>query len=345
MHGLPRRVHDPRPGGYGSISPARSAVGSAHAAVCSTATGALSSPAAPIPAPRSATPRPVPATAPAMAGVAADDSGWWELDSSESIPAPAAVAVAGRRPAGVGAVAASAVPAATDWTKLDDSEAEELDAGPVGSGRPSASASGKDWVRPAAIAGGIVVGSIAFFLAFSLVSGALRSGSSGSSGSVAPGSPAGDSPIVQNDSDTPPAAKADDPDSAPAAKAAVATSPAASQHREAVDALIRAYNLIAEGYARIHDADSIAAGREQVARGAVQLRASAHRGRGLPALSPAERKALIGQAGPELLAAIDRVLAQLRRLREVQGIRSDFDRLIDAYTQSRHEIQRELDGA
>jgi hypothetical protein len=128
------------------------------------------------------------------------------------------------------------------------------------------------------------------------------------------------------------------PESTPAPKPG---SPA-PEHRRVVEAVIGAYNEIADGYSRIRDADSIRQGSRQVARAAEQLRSMAQRGRTLPPLSPTEREELIRQNGPPLLQAVDRILGELRRLKETQGLRSDFDRLIDAYTRTRQEIEREV---
>jgi hypothetical protein len=52
---------------------------------------------------------------------------------------------------------------------------------------------------------------------------------------------------------------------------------------------------------------------------------------------------LIRETGPPLLQAVDRVIGELRRLRATPGARSDFDRLIDGYTRTREDIQREVD--
>jgi hypothetical protein len=115
------------------------------------------------------------------------------------------------------------------------------------------------------------------------------------------------------------------------------------QHREAVDALVRAYNAIADGYARIRDMNSLPDGNGSIARAVDELRSAAQRGRSLPALSPDDREVVIRHGGPALLGAIDRVLGELRRLKETPGLRSDFDRLIEAYTRARQEVQREID--
>ena len=109
------------------------------------------------------------------------------------------------------------------------------------------------------------------------------------------------------------------------------------------NALIRAYNDIADGYARIRDADSIADGKGLISRGVEHLKRAAQRGRSLPTLAPPDREDVIRRSGPPLLQAVDRVLDELRRLKLTPGLRSDFDRLIDAYTHTRQEIQRELE--
>jgi hypothetical protein len=43
-----------------------------------------------------------------------------------------------------------------------------------------------------------------------------------------------------------------------------------------------------------------------------------------------------------LLQAVDRVIHELQRLRATPGLRSDFDRLIAAYTRVRQEIEQEI---
>lgn len=244
-------------------------------------------------------------------------------------------------PAAAARAVAAAVPAATDWATFDESDAEDDE--PVGragsrpAAQPAASPNRRKWIMAGALAAGVGVGSIMWFVMYNLVSGTVRS-TMDPEGQLAAREETAPSTVAANTEEpTPPAA-------APGAKPAATPSPAVSRHRETVDDLIRAYNQIADGYARIRDTSSIAAGRALVARGAVQLRASAHRGKTLPALSPAERKALIQQSGPPLLRAIDRVLDELRRLQATDGIRSDFDRLIDAYTRSREQVQREVDA-
>jgi len=87
----------------------------------------------------------------------------------------------------------------------------------------------------------------------------------------------------------------------------------------------------------------IASGDVPISYGVAQLRSAAQRGKNLPPLSPPERQALVRQTGPALLQAVDRVLGELRRLQATPGLRSDFERLIAAYTRTREEIQSELD--
>ena len=117
----------------------------------------------------------------------------------------------------------------------------------------------------------------------------------------------------------------------------------AAQHREAVNALIRAYNEIADGYARIRDADSITEGKGLISRGVEQPETGGATRAEPPASRAGDREDVIRRSGPPLLQAVDRVLDELRRLKSTPGLRSDFDRLIDAYTHTRQEIQRELE--
>jgi hypothetical protein len=281
---------------------------------------------------------------PVAARPAAGDSGWWELDSSESIPATTDRAGA-RQPRTARAVAAGpSAPSPAGWTRADDD-------GPVVTARP---------VRPksvvyASIAAGVIVGGIAYAVTYSLVSNALRPASP----SVAeppkdqPGPPTpavadatgprSSAPHDQPATPAPPPAVAEL--AGPKSSAPPSPQPAgpAERHREAVDALIRAYNEIADGYARVRDAGSIPSGNGPISRGVAQLRSAAQRGKNLPPLSPPERQALVRQTGPALLQAVDRVLGELRRLQTTPGLRSDFDRLIAAYTRTRDEIQSELD--
>lgn len=114
-------------------------------------------------------------------------------------------------------------------------------------------------------------------------------------------------------------------------------------HREIVDNLARAYNEIADGYASIRDAGTLPEGNAMVARGTKDLRWASDRGKTLPPLPASHRSALVRQAGPSLLRAVDRVLDELRRLRETRGLKGDFDRVLTAYTRTRDAIRREID--
>ncbi len=258
---------------------------------------------------------------PGAAMLAADDSGWWELDSSESIPAKAARAGTERYPA-----ARMTAPASKGRPALGiqvDDEGPLIEARPV---RPR-------WVTYAAIAVGVLIGAVAYAVAYSFVSNAL---------SPAP-TPVADQAAPGPGTATPPEEVAEAPPSGPGPTPAPTPSGVEAQHREAVEALVRAYNDIADGYARIRGADSIPQGRESIDRGVEQLRAAAQRARNLPHLAPAEREAVIRRGGPPLLEAIDRVLGELRRLKDTPGLRSDFNRLIDAYTRSREDVRREIE--
>ncbi len=305
---------------------------------CTACGGVFTIPAGPAPPVPADAPRPSPgpppvrrpaARVPAAVPPADDDSEWWELDSSESIPADAVRAGAGRRRSAAAAgVAVAAVPAATDWTTFQQPEGDgdELTPRP----RPTR----PNWVAPAAIAGGVLVGVIALVVTFSMVSG-TRGPSAPTDIADQPGAePTKVAPPPEPVADT----NAPGPESTPAPK----PGSSAPEHRRVVEAVIGAYNEIADGYSRIRDADSIRQGSRQVARAAEQLRSMAQRGRTLPPLSPSEREELIRQNGPPLLQAVDRILGELRRLKETQGLRSDFDRLIDAYTRTRQEIEREV---
>jgi hypothetical protein len=256
---------------------------------------------------------------------AADDSGWWELDSSESIPATAARAVTGRSPAPAAPAARMTAPASKGRPALGI----QVDEGPILEARPVR----PGWVTYAAIAGGVLIGAVAYAVAYSFVSNAL---------SPAP-TPVADRATPEPGSATPPEKVAEGPPSVPGPTPALTPSGAEAQHREAVEALVRAYNDIADGYARIRDAGSIPQGRESIDRGVEQLRAAAQRARNLPHLAPAQRLAVIRRDGPPLLEAIERVLGELRRLKDTPGLRSDFDRLIDAYTRSREDVRREIE--
>ncbi len=233
--------------------------------------------------------------APPVAG----DSGWWELDSSEAIPAPPARAGGGRA-----AAAVAAVPPASGWTTYESPEyALERPTRPSRPPRPA-------WVTPAAIGGGVLLGVVAIAIIFTLVS--RTSG-------PASAPPVADQPAPESNA-APPESVADT--SGPSSRSAPEPRrTAVEQHREAVDALIRAYNEIAEGYARIRDADSIRQGSEQVTRASERLKSSAQRGRTLPALPPSARQELASQTGVRLLEAVDRVLAELQRLKATPGLR------------------------
>ncbi len=247
------------------------------------------------------------------------DSEWWELDSSESIPATSARS-------GLRAIAAPvmAAPAASSRMARGREAVEEPAVAPPTTGRPK-------WVIYAAIAGVVLFGLIAFAITASLVS---------------------DNPKAQ------PTSVADQPESdekAPAPKVAESTQSepdaesseeesSTAEHQAAIDALAGAYNDLADGYAQIRDAASIAGGEERIARAVERLKAAAQRGRSLPSLTAGERATFARTSGPPLLHAVDRVIQELHRLRATPGIKSDFDRLIDSYTQARREIDREIQG-
>ncbi len=135
------------------------------------------------------------------------------------------------------------------------------------SGGPSAvKPSRPKWVTHVAIGAAAIVGCFAFAISYSFVSNAMGS-------------------RQKPDQDSPKAATATiaegsrpDPsvDSSPALSGTAA-------HQEAIDSLIRAYNDIADGYAQIGDAISIARGEERITRGVEQLKAAAQRGTGTPA--------------------------------------------------------------
>ena len=112
------------------------------------------------------------------------------------------------------------------------------------------------WVTAAAIAAGIVVGGIAFAVTYSLVLNAFR-----------PGSPPAAEQPTDSPPPTPPRRSPMPPVRARVRRPAPQPNKAAERHREAVDALIRAYNEIADGYARIRDAGSIPAGNAPISRG------------------------------------------------------------------------------
>lgn len=263
---------------------------------------------------------------PAASSPVAGDSDWWELDSSESVPTATAQAVAGRPRAATTAAAVAASSPRGLRPADDGAEAPVVTARPV---RPK-------WVLYAGIGGGVVAAGIALAVVSSLVSNA-----------PAPATPS----VAEQPKDQPPTAVAvaDDEDDAEEDGGKSSPAPAAplagvaGQHLEAITALTNAYQKIADGYARIRDADSIAEASGAVALGVADLKSAATRGKSLPPLSPSDRQALVRQAGPPLIQAVERVLAELRRLQGTPGLRSDFDRLIAAYTRTREEIRREVD--
>jgi hypothetical protein len=284
-------------------------------------------PARPQPvAPRSApvAPRGFAARPPATVTAAAGDSGGWELDLSESIPAATARGGADRRPT---ATAVTSPPPILDAEVRDDQDdAPVVTARPGGTGRPR-------WALYATIGAGVVAGAVAFGVTFLLVSGAVK-----------PTPPAvADSPAERPTPTNPPAVVAEPATPKPTPRPTPPRDPLAEQHRQAIEAVVRAYNEIADGYVRIRDGGSIADGNAAVARGVADLRSASERGKSLPPLSPGRRQVLAGQAGPALLRAVDRVLGELRRLRATPGLRSDFDRLIDAYTRTREAIRHQID--
>jgi hypothetical protein len=248
-----------------------------------------------------------------------DDSEWWELDSSESIPAPASRA-------GVRATAAPvmAAPAAPSRMARGRETADEPAVASARTARPK-------WVTYAAIAGGVVLGSVAFAVTASLVSGTPK----------AQPAAGADQPEPEVKAPAPTVAESAQPKPSPASRAEVSGTAA---HQTAIDALASAYNDIADGYAQIRDAASILGGEERIARAVERLKAAAQRGRSLPPLQAADRAAFARSSGPPLLRAVDRVILELRRLRATPGIKSNFDRLIDAYIQARREIDREIQG-
>lgn len=240
-----------------------------------------------------------PATTAPSARPSGGDSGYWEVDSSESIPTSTARPVAARtRPAPI-----------ITATPLDDDEAI-VTAAPVRS----------NWVVPASIGGGGVVGLILIVILFKALSGKP----------APPPEPNanGDPPVVATPLPGP--AKPD---------------AAVDRHREALDTLVRAYNRIADGYARIRDARSIADGQETIRTAVQELRTASQRGQELPTLPPDDRRKLIQQQAPQLIQAVDRVIGELRRLQVTSGLRSDFDGLIASYSRTLEDIRHELDAS
>lgn len=334
-----------------------------------TGTGSrTSSIASPARAPR--TPDPVPGPVPASstpavppaAVVAAGDSEWWALDSSESMPVDAAcfavgtgsgvAASAGAAPrsgsrwkGAAAAAGAGSVPAATEWTTYGNPDSQPMEL-PTEAGSASPRPA---WMIPAAIAGGVVTVGLLGGL-FLLTRGSNTPAPASSTVEQALAASSSPPPVAPEASETSPAsgtrAVAANPPEAGESLPPRSPEPAArvASHVEAAEALARAYNEIADGYALIRDPDSIEAGREQVAKAVEQLKETAVRGRRLPALSRDERAELFRRGAPALVAAIERVLGELRRLKGTPGIRSDFDRLIDGYTRVRQEIQQDLEG-
>jgi hypothetical protein len=248
-----------------------------------------------------------------------EDSDWWELDSSESIPAT--MARSGRGAAA--SLASVAAPAARSGRGLVGTPGP-----PAATAKPQRS----QWETYAAVSAGGIVAAIVFAICFFVLSDAL--------------SPQQKSVAVQpkSEANAPPAPVAEVSQPKPdTGSSTIMNGPQA--HRAVIDDLIRAYNDIADGYAQISDATSIFRSEGRIARGVDQLRAAALRGRSLPPLPPDELAVLTGSKGPALLQAVDRVIQQLRRLKATPGIKSDFDRLIDAYTRARQEIEREIQSS
>jgi hypothetical protein len=189
------------------------------------------------------------------------------------------------------------------------------------------------WVTFAAITAGAMLGGIAYAIGYSQFSNAVWPNPR----------PVADQSRSETKDVATPATIADVPQPTPGPATTPQPGGPEAQHREVVEALIRAYNEIADGYFRIHDADSIPQGRDLIDRGVEHLRTAAQQGRNLPGLSPGERQAVIRWGVPPLIVSIERVLRELRRLKATPGVRSDFDRLIDAYTRAREEAQRELE--
>jgi transcription elongation factor Elf1 len=208
-------------------------------------------------------------TSPPAMAQAAGDSGWWELDSDESIPAVTAGPVAARPRA---ASAASVAPARPALSRGRPTPVHDDDDGPIVTAKPVR----PKWVLYASIAAGTLVGAFAYAMTYSLVSNAL--------GPAPP--PLAEQPKAQPTqavADTDEDGEETEPDAdSPAPQVAGA----ATQHREAVDALTRAYQKIADGYARIRDADSIAQGSGPVAQAVAELQAASRRGKALPPLAP-----------------------------------------------------------
>ncbi len=214
-----------------------------------------------------------------------DDPEWWEVDSSEAMPAISARAGLQATATPVMAPAAPASPVRTG-----DAVRETAAAKPR---RPQ-------WVTHAVIAGGVISGAFSFAVAYTVVSNALRSNRP----SVADGA----KPGVKG----PALAVAESTQSQPG-PASSATASGTAAHQAVLDALASAYNDIADGYAQIRDPASIPGGEARISRAVERLKAAAQHGRSLTPLEADERTAFARSSGPPLLRAIDRVLQELRR--------------------------------
>jgi hypothetical protein len=247
-----------------------------------------------------------------------DDPEWWELDSSESIPATAA------RPGLRTTATPVMAPAAPARAALGRDALAEPAVASAEPRRPR-------WVTYAAIAVSAVIGGITYAVTSSFVSTALRSKPT----TVA------DQPRSGGESPASTVAESASPQLGPVSGGEASGTAA---HQAVIDTLAAAYNDIADGYARIRDAASIPLGEERVAHAVERLKSAAESGRSLPPLEPAERAAFARSSGPPLLRAVDRVIGELRRLKATPGLKSNFARLIDAYTRTRQEIDREIQG-
>ncbi|MGP0066765.1 MAG: hypothetical protein ACLQGP_24640 [Isosphaeraceae bacterium] len=247
-----------------------------------------------------------------------DDPEWWDLDSSESIPATMA------RPGRGAAVALASRPASALSTRSL-------------SGLPERSASAvkpqdSKWLTYVGISVGGIVGVILLVIVLSLASGSRSPQPKAVADQPASEATAAPAPVAEEKSEPAPA------------PAPIRTASGPEAHRAAIVDLTRAYHEIADGYLDVNGPASIPRAEGRIARGVEQLKAAAERGRSLPPLQPSEHAALTASTGPSLLQAVDRVIQQLRRLKANPGIKSDFDRLIDAYTRARQAIEREMQG-
>jgi hypothetical protein len=245
-----------------------------------------------------------------------DDSEWWELDSLESIPATAAQA-------GLRSAATRVLVAASPARSVRGLEtlAESAPAMPRRT----------RWATRVVIAGGVILGAITFALTYALTSNSLSSKPSTVAGQPRDEAKTPDRPVAEASGAQPRPASSSE-----------ASGPAA--HQAVIDALAAAYNEIADGYAQIRDGASIPEGERRIAGAVERLKAAAQRGRSLAPLDAGERPAFARSSGPPLLHAGDRVIQELHRLKATPGIKADFDRLIAAYTRSRQEIEREMQG-